>query len=594
MIEELRNFAEELQQGTTEMMEDSTNRNEAFTKYILDEISETAHLNEPKVFCSTRTNAAGSVIGQIHGYAISGNGQTVSLFYTLYNANPDSEMIPAADYNKAIARLQGYYKEALRGLYHDLSPNDPAYALAKYICTMDDEIATVRLCVLTNGIVKNQEVKKCSIYNKNIQIDCWDIKKLYINLHSGLDHIPVIVNFKEEYDYQIPYIEMAATKENYRCILAMLPGQFLYEIYERYNTDLLQNNVRYFLGFKGKGKTNANIGILDTLKTAPHMFLAYNNGITATATDVTVSSANGKSGFLEQITDLQILNGGQTTASIFFAKKLHPEIDLSEVFVQIKIIVLNEGAYDMIADITKYSNSQSKIKYADFSSNNRFNVKLQEISRTLYAPDKLKNNNLTHWYYERVRGQYDIDRKKYPGVDNELYFERINPKEQRLKREIIAKLWFCWRQEPYRALAGSQKCYEDFIDYAVKEEIIPDELFFKQTVALVILYNHLNRTILSREYGSLRQAIICYAISMLSMLTVKKLDLIRIWDNQDISKTLRDFIGELAPQIKVFFQKANSDTSQLMNWCRRQDTWKRVSNAAFHLNYAALKEESTK
>ncbi len=594
MIEELKTFAEELQQETTEMMEDSSNRSEAFAKYILEEIGEAAHLNDPKVFCATKANSAGSIIGQIHGYDISRNGQTVSLFYILYNAKPDTEMIPAADYNKAIARLQGYYKEALRGLYHDLSSDSPDYALAKYICTMDDEVVTVRLSVITNGIVKNQEVKKCTIYNKNIQIDCWDIKKLYINLHSGLDHIPVIVDFQKEYPYKIPYIEMAATKENYRCILAMLPGQFIYEIYERYNTDLLQNNVRYFLGFKGKGKTNANIGILDTLKTSPHMFLAYNNGITATATDVAVNTTDGKTGTLELINDLQILNGGQTTASIFFAKRLHPEIDLSEVFVQIKIIVLNENAYDMIADITKYSNSQSKIKYADFSSNNRFNVKFQEISRTLYAPDKMKNNNLTHWYYERVRGQYDIDRKKYPGVDNELYFEKINPKNQKIKKEVMAKLWFCWKQEPHRAMIGGQKCYEDFMDCAVKEGIIPDELYFKQTVALMIIYNYMNHAILSRKYGGVRLAVICYSMAMLSMLTVKKLDLVKIWDEQDISIPLKDFIDELAPQIKDFFYRNVSDPSMLLNWCRKQETWKRMSTASFNLDYSILKGESAK
>lgn len=154
----------------------------------------------------------------------------------------------------------------------------------------------------------------------------------------------------------------------------MLPGEFLFNLYENFNTDLLQSNVRFF-----KGKKGCNKGIFETLKTKPHRFLAYNNGITATAKGVLAEyNEDNQTGLLKFIENFQILNGGQTTASIYYAKKENPDIDLSTVYVQMKLIVLQENTEEIHPLITRYSNTQTSVLQSDYSTNNPFN---QEVTR---------------------------------------------------------------------------------------------------------------------------------------------------------------------------------------------------------------------
>ena len=46
---------------------------------------------------------------------------------------------------------------------------------------------------------------------------------------------------------------------------------------------------------------------------------------------------------IRRITDLQIVNGGQTTASLFYARHGGREVPLDDVFVQMKLVVVSAG-----------------------------------------------------------------------------------------------------------------------------------------------------------------------------------------------------------------------------------------------------------
>jgi hypothetical protein len=91
----------------------------------------------------------------------------------------------------------------------------------------------------------------------------------------------------------------------------------LADIYNDYRSALLERNVRSFLQFNGK----VNKGIRDTLKTAPHRFLPYNNGLSTTASSVVLTGASNGTAHIRSLADFQIVNGGQTTASIAAASR---------------------------------------------------------------------------------------------------------------------------------------------------------------------------------------------------------------------------------------------------------------------------------
>src|SRR5205085_1772823 len=118
--------------------------------------------------------------------------------------------------------------------------------------------------------------------------------------------------------------------------VAIFPGALLHELYDEHGSRLLELNVRSYLQAKGK----INKGILETLRNDPADFMAYNNGITVVAERILFGPlANGREGIVE-LQGMQIVNGGQTTASIHRSAKEF-EADLSKVFVQGKIVTVD-------------------------------------------------------------------------------------------------------------------------------------------------------------------------------------------------------------------------------------------------------------
>src|SRR5690606_35207677 len=135
----------------------------------------------------------------------------------------------------------------------------------------------------------------------------------------------------------IPCLAMPSNNDLYECYLGIVPGNLLSALYKNYGTRLLESNVRAFLQQTGK----VNKGIRDTIKDNPHMFLPYNNGLATTAQEVKTRIDEKGQLLITGVKDFQIVNGGQTTASIFHTEKKF-KADLSEVFVQMKLTVIKD------------------------------------------------------------------------------------------------------------------------------------------------------------------------------------------------------------------------------------------------------------
>ena len=611
-------YLEELDNQTQLLMDEYPQRDIAFTKYILDEICELTDTQDYNLAVGVRKDSGGRTQGALYAWNISPNGEILTLFYTLYDSSSDGvvKTLTDAEFQSALNKLQGFYTYSLRGIHLDMEDDqdtdNPLYEPAKYIYENIKEITTVRLCVISNCTINKYEIKNIRINGKAVFPDVWDLKKIYSNLHSAVDHKVIDVDFQAEgyKNFKIPFLEMESDKFGYKCILCMFPAKLLYKLYEQHNTDLLLNNVRYFLGFKGKQKTNANVGILNTLREESQMFLAYNNGITALASSVDVNPLGIRQdvsdldedggvknndfisvGMLKKIHDFRIVNGGQTTASIFHGKYRDQSISLYGVYIQVKIIILTKDVNEIVSKVTLYSNSQNKIKYADFSVSNAFNSELEKLSRTVKIPNK--NNDSKFWYFERVRGQYDEELKKITTKASQQYFYSQYPKDLRFKKEEMAKVWKSWKQEPYDAVKGEATNYSMFNDNNVKTGFIPDEQYYKDSIALLIIYRFLMRRPENKTYGNRKATIATYALAYLNYASFNKLDLDKIWKNQCLSDNLKIYLNKLCEELNDILIILAGEQS-VLSYGKRKSSYNEVVNYGIKLDNSLLHNDKIK
>lgn len=589
VTDSMSNYLEEIKYAVGDLIEESGSPQLAFTQYVLNEMCEKANLGEAySCYAAIYNDANHNVLGEIYGYAKSINGETVSLFYTIYDTASidEPQTIPAEKYHQAITRLQGYYNSAISGRCNDMEPSADDYQICKYLYENEEDITSVRLFVISNGTIRqNLKTPKERIKDKTVKYATWDINTIYKNTHSGADHMFVDIDLfdDEDFKFKIPFIEMESPIERYQTYIAMLPGEFVYNLYDNYNTDLLQSNVRFF-----KGKNKCNKGIIDTLKTKPHRFLAYNNGLTATASDVLIEKTEDQQmGYLRYIENFQILNGGQTTASIYFAKKWNPEIDLNTVFVQMKLIVLQENLEDFHPLITKYSNTQTKIDPSDYSTNNPFNQKLQELSRTIIAPDVEQKGNVSHWYYERVSGQYDQDINRIKAKPDKDKFKSENPISQRFDKKDLGRVYTAWHQHPDVSILGPQKCYPAFIEKF--KDSVPDNIFFEDFVATLIIFRYMEKkNPVFLEFHQLKAQMTVYTLAMLYHVTNGNLSLYKIWQNQDLSDNLKAFVNNLAKQLYKKLSADKPETVTFRDFCKSAKTWEATKKYTFILDISSI------
>ena len=126
---------------------------------------------------------------------------------------------------------------------------------------------------------------------------------------SSQSRLPIQLDL-QEYNLEPACLPIPTGTEEYDGYLTFLPGSFLAFLYEQYGFKLLEQNVRSFLRFRA----GINRGIKETILKRPQMFFAFNNGISATADSIELDDSNS---IIRKISNLQIVNGGQTTATFF-------------------------------------------------------------------------------------------------------------------------------------------------------------------------------------------------------------------------------------------------------------------------------------
>ena len=430
----------------------------------------------------------------------------------------------------------------------------------------------MRLFLFTDGLTTLQTKKNQVKDGVNYSFNIWDLRRTYRCVTSGQKREAIEINFQTQYGSVIPCLAMPESQADYSAYVAIIPGEILCKIYAEYGSRLLERNVRSFLQAKG----NVNKGIRQTILKEPYRFLAYNNGISATAEAVQlVDLPNGGQGIAE-IRDFQIVNGGQTTASLYQAVR-KDKADLSGIYVQTKLTVVERDRMDEIVPlISRYANNQNKVSEADFSANDPFHIRIEELSRTIWAPAVDGTQRQTRWFYERARGQYADAKNRESTPAKQKAFTLAHPTAQKFTKTDLAKFEHTWDQLPHVVSLGAQKNFAKFIvGLAEKNRPEPDEIYFHRLVAKAILFKNAERIIQDERFGGYRANIVTYTLAYLSYRTDQRIDLNWIWRHQGIPPDLQQMIATLSRKVHQVITTP-PDGRNVTEWCKKEACWQAV------------------
>ncbi len=452
----------------------------------------------------------------------------------------------------------------------------------------DNSIDKIKLVIITNKRL-SERIKTLSsdpFNGKKVEVNIWSLTRLYELYESGREKEPIIIDTKKYNLDGIPCIkaEMSGNLD-YDAYLAIVPGNFLHQIYYEHGSRLLEGNVRAFLSNRGK----INKGIRDTIGKEPTKFFTYNNGIACTASKIALSDDGHKIVVME---DLQIINGGQTTASLTSAV-LKDKMSLDNIFVPMKLTVVRNDDYDtMIQNISKYANSQNKVKDSDLFSNHPFHRTFESLAKRIQAPAHGDSIHNTMWYYERSRGKYEQEQFKFTKKSERENYLKKFPKNQVIKKEELSKYYTCAELlRPDQVSKGPEKCmsfYAEKIDEKFKKspESFNDE-FFKRCICYVILFKTVDKIVhksdwyISETYT--KPGVVAYTISKLMYLIPKGycLDFVTIWKKQELYPSL---IYELERIAHVTFNYVQSLNGNGMEHFKKEETWKKYREEKYQLS----------
>ena len=563
-----QNFMEEVLVAS-DMETSGWNKDDFLTSIMLEYLEEAGEVND-SIMCPFRSYGL-----QLNAYAIDEDYTNLDLFVSIYSDSDTPKSVSQSEVDAAIKRAIQLYQKAINDLYTSFKKDNDAYEFAITVNKQKNKIKSVRICALTNGLVKPIPFKNIMLGNAEISFAIWDIDRLYRCVSSGKMRETIEIDFEEKFGVTIPCIEND-TSDKYSVYLAIISGELLALLYDEYRDRLLEKNVRSFLQVKGA----VNKGIRDTLRDEPDMFLAYNNGISVTAESVDiVRDENGKPS-IRSIRDMQIVNGGQTTASIFNAhhdKKI--VADLSKAFVQMKLSVITdpEDMDKIVPRISAFANTQNKVQVADFSANDPYHRRVEELSRTIWTPavNGLKPIN---WFYERARGQYADMLSRETTTLRRKQYKETHPV---FTKTDLAKYENTWDQLPYYVSEGAQKNFRRFtLRVNEHKTMLPDEKYYRNLVAKAILFRRTEKLVQQQQYGGYRANIVTYTLAYLSYKTAQRIDLEKIWKEQALSQNLEHAIVDVSAIVRDIIINPPGGAN-VGEWCKKEKCWKAVKECVY-------------
>lgn len=596
---ELKKFYQAIQQEIrSEQLteEDGGTLEQLFTQYGTSLLAESGEAENIRVAYDEKVMKSG-VQHKINAYAISDNYETLDLVITIYNGTDEFTSVSKSEIDKSTKRISNFFRNAVYKDYvNEIEESSEIFQLAHTLSEskdIKDTLVRVNAIILTDGLYNSEIPASQAIAGYPVFYKVVDLNYLY-NI-SEKSHIPIEIDFKAD-GFKIPCIQSPTQNEEYQSYLAIIPGEALVNIYERFGSRLLEQNVRSFLQFTGK----VNAGIRKTIINESHMFLAFNNGIAATADSLELERSDGGI-YITRVSDLQIVNGGQTTASIYHTwKKDKKEVSGVQVQLKLSVIKNKENFSSIVSQISEYANTQNKVSVSDLSSNRPYHIELEKLSRSIWAPPSEGQSIQTRWFYERARGQYKNARLKEGFTKaKQKAFDLKNPKSQMFTKEDLAKYINSYEEVidgkklligPHFVVRGNQKNYVQFMNYNIPKKI--DSIYFEDTVAKAILFRAAEKIygVKPNSIGDMRYITVPYSIAYLSSKLGNKLDLYKIWKSQSFSSGLKQLLYELMVQIEMFI-KSKAPGSLYGEWAKKEDCWQEVKSQKLNLDLDSVKSD---
>ena len=564
----------------------------AFVSRVLAMLSEAGEIDDAEV---VRYKSHGS---RINGYVLDIEGESLDLFIALYTGDVSAPTIDKSEAEAAYRQLIGFFKKATGDLYTQLEESGPAFDAAYSINRAFDgniTISKVRLFLLTDGVVRSR--KPDAILNParrnggklsgvEFSYHTWDLERLYRWYTSGHAREEIDIDIVALSGAPLPCLRMPHNDvADCETFLAFVPGELLVNIYGKYGARLLERNVRSFLQARGA----VNREIRKTILEEPQRFLAYNNGLTATASAIVTAPVNGGGMGITRIRDFQIVNGGQTTASLFHAVR-KDDANVAAVSVQLKLNRVREASRleDVVARISRFANSQNKVNVADFSANDPFHRKLEELSRTVWAPAATGSQRQTHWFYERARGQYADERARAGTPAKVREFDLMNPRQQMFTKTDLAKYENTWSQRPHLVSKGAQKNFAAFaVELGKRGAVEPDEPYFHRMIAKAILFKQTESLVRAGEFGGYRANIVTYTLAAIFHATAQRIDLGAIWKSQSVAVPLQTLIRTVSEEVhrRIVTPPRGGNVTE---WCKSEDCWEAIKEITVRVPKAVV------
>lgn len=546
-----------------------------FADIVMQHMAENGMTYEPQVCHYSAKDGNANL--RLSGYSISDDCEQLDLFVSLYDGVTDIVAVPDKDTKSAAEQCLRFLVKCAQGkLASKMDESNDAYELARVIQETYIDLEQIRIYVLTDRQAKTKKFKDQESNGKTIKLEVMDIERLYRHWSEGKPRDELVVNFEEVSGGALPCIYVPG-EDKYDYALTAMPGEALRFMYEKYGARLLEANVRSFLSVTGK----VNQGIRKTLQEQPEQFMAYNNGVVIVADDLHLGSTKEGGAGILWLKGMQIVNGGQTTASIYFSKKKDPKINLTKVRVPAKIIILKSRDIAteeaLISDISKYANSQNVVKLSDLSANKPFHIEMERLSMTTYCPD-----GVGRWFYERASGSYNTFLAREGTTPSRLkqLKEVVTPSSRKIIKTDLAKYINAWGKKPHLVSLGSQKNFEQFMNEVKAKDTEttpykPTLSEYKQMIAKAIIFKKTQS--LARGMFSAYQAnVTAYVVSILSDRVGNNIDLEKIWLNQDISQKLKEQIGIWASEVNSILE-STSNGRMISEWAKKEDCWSVVS-----------------
>ncbi|MBG6154753.1 hypothetical protein IWQ52_000619 [Labrenzia sp. EL_159] len=509
----------------------------------------------------------------------SNSDGVLSLILCDFQITQDVRVTRGADLKSQFSKVLEFLRHARRDDFREqLEETSLGAGLADLISARWKSIEKIKLIFVTNSDnrAKVDAFPAGEIDGKAVTYNVWDLKRLQAYVEQGKARADLTIDFKNDFGGGVPVLAASGSDAALESYIAVIPGTQLAQIYDKWGARLLESNVRSFLQARGK----VNRGIRKTILEEPHMFLAYNNGLAATADGVELDRTE-EGLVISRAENLQIVNGGQTTASIHAARKQAGE-GLKDIFVQMKLNVVPSILSDSVVPrISEFANSQNKVNAADFFANHPFHVKIEELSRKILSPAGAESYRETKWFYERARGQFADERSRKTEAEKKKWDAEF-PRSQFFTKTDLAKFANSWAGKPEIVSQGAQK---NFAAFAKTIEKVwgknggsINEAWFRRLISKAIIFRKLEKLVSAQDWyeGGYRANIVTYAIAKVAYDANEQdrvVDLSRVWRSQALPAALEDALLVAASAAQDAITSPPEGVRNMSEWAKKQACW---------------------